>query len=59
MWKYDKKYRGREKLLRRKIMKLIKVLYYGYKPHNHLDGAKIDEAVEKLRKVTYPRILNN
>lgn len=40
-------------------MKLIKVLYYGYKPHNHLDGAKIDEAVEKLRKVTYPRILNN
>lgn len=58
-WKYDKKYRLKEKLLRRKIMKLIKILNIAYKPHDIFGHQKMEEAMEKLNQVTLPRFLNN
>lgn len=59
VYRYGRQNRQREKLLRRKIIKLVKVLYASYKPDHNDVSAELTLAVDKLKKVTFPRILNN
>ena len=54
--KYEKNF---EKALRRKLLKLIRALYAVYKPNDQILRHKLKENVKKLKKITYPKILNN